>query len=449
MNQFLSAKYKLLRKLVLIQIFSIILGLFVLFVSYKYIYNSNRDATLVKNKALIYSELLKHEDKWRAWFELGLLDSLNEETSSVALKLGLKDLKVVSISDAKKLNNEWELSVPSSSGSEFSNTSVVYAKLDSAGSQFAQIPNDQFSIVLIAAALMFFLIVFYSAAYLLKKIHIPLMKLGESFDFLQIGGVLDTKKISASGEIRHILDQIQTMYESVKEYEKARAISLVSTQVAHDIRSPLAALKVLSSDSTVLDDGSKVLLKAIVKRVEGIAKQLLGFQKLESSSAGEDCQNVGFLNFLESLINEKKIEYSNRNIEIQLKSCGDLNVSVGISYIELGRILSNLINNSVESIIGTGIVSVQVKSTQRNVEVVIADSGCGISEDRLSDIFERGKTYDKVNGLGLGLWHAKDALNKVGAEISISSSVDVGTWVTILLPKEEISSTNSELNVQV
>lgn len=138
------------------------------------------------------------------------------------------------------------------------------------------------------------------------------------------------------------------------------------------------------------------------------------------------------------LSQRKRYEYDKRKINFHLnvsKSAYD-----SFSDINLGsfkRILSNLINNSIEAIHSSGKVIVCLSSDSRMVEICIQDDGCGIPQDMLPSILEHGFSFNKKNGAGLGLAHAKQQIQQIKGEISLQSTINMGTKVTIKLPKSD------------
>lgn len=104
----------------------------------------------------------------------------------------------------------------------------------------------------------------------------------------------------------------------------------------------------------------------------------------------------------------------------------------------LKRILSNLINNSIESFgkneVGRNIkVELRVTSNGANIFVQIIDQGRGIPPDILPKLMQKGASFGKEKGSGLGLYHAKVEVENWGGEIRIDSELGKGTIVHVTL----------------
>jgi len=93
-----------------------------------------------------------------------------------------------------------------------------------------------------------------------------------------------------------------------------------------------------------------------------------------------------------------------------------------------------LINNSVEAIKADGRITVNLRIHNGQIEMTVSDSGHGIPAELLPKVVERGGTFGKRDGHGLGLSHAKESVLRWGGSLTISSEVDHGTIVALTLP---------------
>jgi signal transduction histidine kinase len=109
---------------------------------------------------------------------------------------------------------------------------------------------------------------------------------------------------------------------------------------------------------------------------------------------------------------------------------------------ELRQAISNLVANAIDAVeSGGGIaVSVHPLASDKNgfVEVIVADEGPGIAAEHIGHLFEPFFTTKKDVGTGLGLWAAKNIVERHGGTISVSSGRNGdavhGATFTIRLP---------------
>ncbi len=222
---------------------------------------------------------------------------------------------------------------------------------------------------------------------------------------------------------------IEPLLESIKGTQKEAAIAQLARQVAHDIRSPLMAVRVAIVG--LGDNESKNLIERAATRIDNIASELLSESRLANSESALD-----FSKAIIETVEEKKIEIeSNSNIEIQNIVEENLRAASSVSETNIKNILSNILNNAVEACVGGGEIQVKARSLDSGeVELTVSDSGKGIPEDILTKIGRRGFSFGKTDGSGLGLSDAIAKVEKWNGELRIESEPDVGTTVRILLP---------------
>lgn len=112
---------------------------------------------------------------------------------------------------------------------------------------------------------------------------------------------------------------------------------------------------------------------------------------------------------------------------------------------KLDQLFSNVISNALKFSLASDIVVVSIEETENTYQISVQDSGIGIPEEDLPHVFDlyyRGKDVGsrKMSGLGLGLYLSKKIVDSHRGNITVESRVNVGTTVTIILPKykEEI-----------
>jgi len=114
----------------------------------------------------------------------------------------------------------------------------------------------------------------------------------------------------------------------------------------------------------------------------------------------------------------------------------------GLPKIEVERdsfidTLTSIVKNGLESMSNRGILHVSTHHTQKTghpiIEIIVSDSGVGISEENLRHIFDPFFTT-KETGMGFGLWRDKTVIEELGGQIDVDSVLAKGTTFTIKLP---------------
>lgn len=240
------------------------------------------------------------------------------------------------------------------------------------------------------------------------------------------------------------------------ELAASNEIRAVTKQVAHDIRSPLSALTMVTGSLRDIPEEKRVLIRHATQRINDIANDLLqkgspksGIEQVgnSQSSNGPIVLNTEFMPVIvDVLISEKRMqfrEYTNLEIDADLKH--SFGAFAKINATELKRVLSNLINNSVEAFDAHhGKVVIGVRRTEgsrgQQVEVFIQDNGKGIPKHILKKLGQMGITHGKSgtqSGSGLGIYHAKKTIESFGGEFLIESTEGQGTTISMVLPLAE------------
>jgi len=255
-------------------------------------------------------------------------------------------------------------------------------------------------------------------------------------------------------EIARQTQEIRKNAEEATRLKLSASLGEMASQIAHDIRSPLAALNMVLQDVRELPEDKRTLLRSVAQRITDIANLLVKHSKMSRPVHSENGlspdpsrglgQNQGGLkqvvllsSTIDEVITEKRTQYRSR-MEVRIQFRFDENsygLFAEINETELKRILSNVINNSVEAFVDGGDVTLSLTATQNLVLIRIEDTGKGIPLDVLPHLGRKGATFGKADGSGLGLSHALNHIEKWGGSLEINSQEGKGTCLSIKVPK--------------
>ena len=204
----------------------------------------------------------------------------------------------------------------------------------------------------------------------------------------------------------------------------------IARQVAHDIRSPVTALRsALEFMQNLKGEPVYEIIAGSADRINSIAADLMGgnYNRTRDRNLTEE---------ITSLVNQKKVEYPNLSIELQYSDFKNL-PNVSVEWIqEVIRMISNLINNSVEASTGNPKVSVVLKQDQisDNINIIISDKSGGMPAE-----FFDGTNCISTKGVerGLGLTHARQICSRFGWSFKIESEFGIGTCISISIAQSE------------
>lgn len=221
-----------------------------------------------------------------------------------------------------------------------------------------------------------------------------------------------------------------------EEGRKQRALGQLAQQVAHDIRSPLSALAAATDGLAEVPEQNRLLIRGAVSRIQDIANELIA--KRKEMDLKSDVPSVQLLSSLiETIISEKRMQRRQR-IDIHIETKLDESSYGLFGLVQpniLKTVLSNILDNAVDAMPKGGEAYVCLKEKGENIEISVEDTGSGISKDLIPELGQRGKSFNKPNGSGLGLFHARMSLEAWGGSLSVHSELGRGTQVRMLLPK--------------
>jgi len=222
-------------------------------------------------------------------------------------------------------------------------------------------------------------------------------------------------------------------YNLLLDLKINESYATLAAQVAHDIRSPLAALGAAAKGLS-LQEEQRTLIDGAIGRMNGIADDLLRRYRAPGVAEGPKIETHGLAGLIEQVIAEKRLQHKDKpGVKIEFAAAaGGLRAAVDAK--ELQRLVSNLVNNSVEALSGPGTVAVRLGAEDGKVLIEIKDDGKGIPPELLAKLGQKGETHGKAGGTGLGLYHARTAAESWGGGLKIESAPGKGTAVVISLP---------------
>jgi signal transduction histidine kinase len=241
-----------------------------------------------------------------------------------------------------------------------------------------------------------------------------------------------------------LVESLSNLHATRQREAISSALVNLSAQVAHDIRSPLAALEAASDEIRALPESSRLIVRGAIGRIRDIANNLL--EQSRPSAVGEPTARVGserpasahlLTSLVDSLVSEKRLQFRSHNgVEIDSPHGPETyGLFVDVPASDFKRVLSNLINNAVESLLDSGRVVVKLTPDGDRVAISVVDNGKGIPPGVLNRLGRRGETHGKTGGSGLGLHHAATSIESWGGSLSIDSHEGEGTTVTLSLPR--------------
>ncbi|MBO5070008.1 MAG: histidine kinase [Roseburia sp.] len=245
------------------------------------------------------------------------------------------------------------------------------------------------------------------------------------------------EKESVIGAVVVILD--------ITEREKRDALRREFTaNVSHELKTPLTSISgfaELMKAGDVLENDVTDFSKSIydeAQRLITLVNDIIKISELDGQSIPYEKETVDLYELSKEVIGRLEKEADKKNITFHL--IGGRAEIIGVHKI-LEEMLYNLCDNAMKYNKENGTVDVLVNQTGDGVNVIVRDTGIGIPISHQDRVFERFYRVDKshskkVGGTGLGLAIVKHGALYHHAKLSLESTVDVGTVVTIAFSKK-------------
>ncbi|MFL2890142.1 MAG: ATP-binding protein [Pelagibacteraceae bacterium] len=245
------------------------------------------------------------------------------------------------------------------------------------------------------------------------------------------------------GKLTKSIDEMTT--ELQKRTNRAETFS---TDLAHEIRNPLASLKGASEllDKTSKDLEREKLLKIINHDAERIERLITDYSQMlkdEASLTREKMKKIDLNLIINNVVEDFKHDLLNNNKKISIsfvKKNAELKTSfvLGIEN-RLEQVIANLLDNAISFSDNNGKIQIEMTEVKSNFVLLIKDEGPGFDEPSTQKVFKRFYSnrptrFGEHSGLGLNI--VKNIVELHNGKISASNRIDKkGAQIQVLLPK--------------
>ncbi len=234
---------------------------------------------------------------------------------------------------------------------------------------------------------------------------------------------------------KDVLQVSRTIGAVLARQATAVALGRFTSQIAHDMRSPLVTMQsfVRYAGNSQVDPQQLNSLREVVskglEKLSHMAEELLDYSRAsqlvkESADIAKVCKET---------MSEVK---TGQGTSIEWQYNGPDALAAQIDQTKIQRVLTNMLQNAAQAMPQGGTITLMLEKIVHGVQLRIRDTGCGIRPEHVAKIFESTFTFGKKQGTGLGLDYCKTVIEGHGGTIHVASVVDKGTEFTINLPAE-------------
>ncbi len=284
---------------------------------------------------------------------------------------------------------------------------------------------------------------------------------------VMIAGVGNKDDDYNSSDVRQLTLLMQGTWKSIERKENEDKIKAYSEELArnnrelesldrmkdefmanitHELKTPLTPIKgysdlLLEGHLGKLDDDQAKSISVIQENADRLYKlidSLLYMQNIHSGNMQYHLDSIDLIGLLDSVseemmphASEKSISLTKRYNEILPFICGNR------TYLE--QVFSHILENSLKFTPSGGSITISASREEKNVHVIVKDTGIGISENEMPHIFKRfyqadGSLTRRHGGNGLGLYLCKSIVEAHSGSIMAVSEEGKGTELHVVLP---------------
>lgn len=298
---------------------------------------------------------------------------------------------------------------------------------------------NQLMAVLLSAGVVIIIIVFLASLFMANSIIKPIQNLEDYAKEIAKGNYQKRIEIANNDEIGRLTENLNYMANELKRTETMKDQFIGS--ISHELRTPLTSIKGWivtlrtdhSKDPILMDEGYSII-ESETDRLTDLVNELLDFSKLQSHQLSVRREPMDIAELLDYVYKQMRPRAQRKQIDLSYKM-PEGPVVIDGDYNRLKQVFINIIDNAFKYTPELGTISILCSGSSWCCRIEISDSGCGIDEEALPEVFNRYyQGENAVEGGGIGLTLCKEIVSLHGGTIEIESEKGTGTLVRVLLP---------------
>lgn len=253
--------------------------------------------------------------------------------------------------------------------------------------------------------------------------------------------ILDESQLSAlEAKLARYLSVSTVSSKNLKE-EKDKIKELIA-DISHQTKTPIASILLYSEllSEKEMDEMGEVCIKALKTQAEKLSfliSALVKVSRLETGVIQVMPKPEKLQKLLDTVYEEILPKLEKKDIEFTLLK------TEAVAYFDLkwtAEALYNIVDNAVKYISISGKIKMEVKVYELFIRIDVRDNGPGIAREEQSKIFKRFYRSPAVmgeEGVGIGLFLAREIIAAQGGYIKVHSKLGEGTTFSIFLPRRE------------
>ena len=284
-------------------------------------------------------------------------------------------------------------------------------------------------------------------AFLRRKLVLFSDRLCETIDNMLDGASAPPQVYEEENLFYKINHRLVRLYEVMRENresvakERADLQELIS-DISHQVKTPIANLQMVNAtllEQSVTEEKRREFLQASsgqLEKLDFLMQAMIKTSRLETGVISLERKMQPIYDTLAAALGGILLNAERKNIHVSVDCPTDIVLAHDRKW--TSEALFNILDNAVKYTPADGDIQVSVQSWEFYVKIDITDSGKGVAEGRQGMIFKRfyrEKEVHDVEGIGIGLYLAREIVTMQGGYIKVTSTVGHGSTFSVFLPR--------------
>ena len=299
--------------------------------------------------------------------------------------------------------------------------------------------------------LLYILLVFICAvlfvAFLRRKLVLFSDRLCETIDNMLDGASAPQQVYEEENLFYKINHRLVRLYEVMRENQESVAKERADLQelisdISHQVKTPIANLQMVNAtllEQSLTEEKRQEFLQASsgqLEKLDFLMQAMVKTSRLETGVISLDRKTQPIYDTLAAALGGILLNAEKKAIHVNVECPSDVLLAHDKKW--TGEALFNILDNAVKYTPAGGTIRVSVQSWELYVKIDITDSGKGIAESRQGMIFKRFYREEEVHdveGIGIGLYLAREIISMQDGYIKVTSALGRGSTFSVFLPR--------------
>ena len=279
-----------------------------------------------------------------------------------------------------------------------------------------------------------------------KRLSLFTSDLCQTLDHMIAGNEAPKRPEDSETQLARIGHRLTRLYQIMQENrrrvdEERQELQTLVSDISHQVKTPVSNLK-MATDTLLAKPVTEAErtdfirgIRAQTDKLDFLFQALVKTSRLETGVIQLDCKLCRLFDTVAQAMSGIVYEAEKKEIAVSVDCKEDLALAHDSKW--TAEALFNLLDNAVKYTPAGGNISVLVIQWEMYVEIKVADTGKGISESNQAAIFRRFYREEEVHdqqGVGIGLYLAREIVTRQGGYIKVVSEPGMGSEFSIMLP---------------